>query len=238
MRIAIYNSSVNNPFIYDQGYDVHPGVVTNIEVRKSFNERLGPPYSNCLDDLTNSSSGQSDFMKLAFERMNQTQYNQIYCQNVCLQSAVIEKCKCYFLNLPLINTTVRKCTDLSPLMVCYNNVLTNFSIDPTAYCQDKCPDPCSTQSFDTYTSQSQYLANWYWNEQKNFYSSTSSTRQAFGSSSQLSVYETVSAYDVDQARNNIVRLNIFFQYLGYTLISESPLYTVDSFLANVGGNLG
>lgn len=198
------------------------------KVKKTLNERLSSPYSDCLDDLTSSSKRQSRFMRIAFDTMNQTQYSQIYCQNVCLQSATIENCNCSFMSLPPINTSVAKCTSGFLSMQCYTSVLTNFSIDPSTYCQDECPDPCNTQTYDLSVSTSQYLTNWYWNQQNSF---TSTSEQG-------NVYQTVSSFDIDQARENIVRLNIYYESLGYTWITESPLYTVDTLLAGVGGNLG
>jgi hypothetical protein len=42
----------------------------------------------------------------------------------------------------------------------------------------------------------------------------------------------------DRAKESVVRINIFYDSLSYTLSTESPKMDVVSLLSNIGGNLG
>jgi hypothetical protein len=42
----------------------------------------------------------------------------------------------------------------------------------------------------------------------------------------------------DRAKESVVRVNIFYDSLSYTMSTESPKMDVISLLSNIGGNLG
>ena len=95
LRYMIYNYTVVTPFIFDLGYDAAPGQVTNVQIKKSQIQKLGNPYNECIMDLTPSSAERTYLMNIMFDHLNQTKYNQLYCQNLCLNEAYVKYCNCY-----------------------------------------------------------------------------------------------------------------------------------------------
>lgn len=48
IRILIFNHTIPEPCIGDDGIDVPPGKVTSLSIKRTFYERLGEPYNGCV----------------------------------------------------------------------------------------------------------------------------------------------------------------------------------------------
>ena len=83
-------------------------------------------------------------------------------------------------------------------------------------------------TFSTEISQSMYLTNWYWAQLKIFFQ-FSNTEVA----KSINKIETI-----DDARKNLLLVNIYYSDISYTYISEAPYWTLTSLFSNFGGQLG
>jgi hypothetical protein len=82
LRLFIHNSTHKFPFSIT---DVQPGKMANIGLRRTFYNRLGMPYSNCISDLTPNSSDQTEMMKYMFNVLNIKTYTYVLCESILLQ---------------------------------------------------------------------------------------------------------------------------------------------------------
>lgn len=234
IRFMIMNHTLESPFIIDQGYDAQPGLVSNVEIKKMYNAKLGLPYSDCLSDLSSRSSMQTDLMKIMFNQLNQSQYSQLYCQNLCFQLAIVNACNCYMFRYPIVIATFRA-SNSTPCGTdkykdCAVYVISELTANP-GECKSGCPDECKKYEYDIETSTSQYMTHWYWSYLKNY-------SQNYQGSEQADLFSHLANIEsVQEMRSNTLMINFYLNQLGYTSISEAALYTSASQLANIGGQV-
>ena len=83
-------------------------------------------------------------------------------------------------------------------------------------------------------SQSMYLTNWYWAELKNFFQNDYKPKDT----NQELVKNINKIETIDDARKNLLLVNIYYSDISYNYISESPYWTWTSLFSNFGGQLG
>ena len=93
------------------------------------------------------------------------------------------------------------------------------------------------QFFKTDISQSSYVTNWYWNEIKKF-SKNNTFQSEFCMNTSLVFNSISNIKTIEDARESLLMLNIYYSDLAYTYISESPQWTLITLLSNFGGQLG
>ena len=93
---------------------------------------------------------------------------------------------------------------------------------------------CLSISFSTELSQSMYLTNWYWAELKNHFRNNIKLKDT----NQELVKNINKIETIDDARKNLLLINIYYSDISYTYISESPYWTWTSLFSNFGGQLG
>lgn len=197
IRFIAYNYTIENPFIKNYGYDAAPGFVANVNIKKYLYSNLGRPYSDCIDDLLSSYPNKSPLMAIMFNQLNQTQYSQIFCQNLCLQKALNNACGCYDPSQPSLyrNYTGSVCNNSSQV-ICYVSLIQNFSSNPNTYCLDYCPRECSYTSYEIDLSFSEHSTVWSWDYQRNFFTNISakilSNQTSAEDKSKLRLYQSLS----------------------------------------------
>ena len=96
---------------------------------------------------------------------------------------------------------------------------------------------CLSISFSTELSQSMYLTNWYWAELKNYFQNNIKVQST--DTSRLELVKNFNKIEtIDEARKNMLLVNIYYSDISYTYISESPYWTWTSLFSNFGGQLG
>lgn len=224
MRIVVHNQSIV-PFIDEEGIDVSVGFQTNIALKRTFINRLPAPYSNCVDDYsTQENLAANDvfiFLKFFFAMGN---YTQRYCLKACFQKFTIAQCGCYDFKLPvpLPNLDVQPCrTD--DQIVCIQNIQSVFhSGTGAADCNQKCPIECTQILYETSISSSKYPNSWYTNLLRNY----------------TNYGEKVNYTGYSELQQTILMVNINFDDMMYTYISQSPAMTTEELIAFIGGNFG
>ena len=203
---------------------VSPGTSTNIVLSKTFHKKLPDPYNDCHDNLTPQSKRfTSFFYRKTFELGYE--YKQRDCLNLCVQDYIINACNCSSpLQPPLYNVPFCKtrddigCIFLNLFMLYYTRADSSFT--------DYCPMECSSTKYDLTVSSTLFPSP----ENSAMIANDTRTKERYQYTNKTLTAESV--------RENYVWLNIYFDDLQYTLISESPQQTDLDLMSNVGGTLG
>jgi hypothetical protein len=108
IKLIVHNASIDT-FPGDQGIEVSTGCQTNVAVSRTYTNKLGSPYSNCIRDLKESIDHYSNLddteLTEILKKMQNVYKMKIYCQktclNMCKQNFIVKSCGCYDLKLPL-----------------------------------------------------------------------------------------------------------------------------------------
>lgn len=156
-------------------------------------------------------------------------YSLQLCYDLCLQrDFIVKSCGCSDPALKQFNTSVPICSSLTSLN-CTKSVKDKFDSTPiSAKCAQYCPTACSTVKYSTSSSSSGYPTDYY-----------------FKILSQTPVLQTKFKPYLDKnnqtldkieglVQQSVVKVNVFYDDLSYTYISESAAVTVDSLFGTVG----
>jgi hypothetical protein len=138
LRIVIHNASNERVFITDDGLDIEPGKATKIGIKRTIFQKLSQPYSDCIDDLTPSNPSKTDIMNMMFNRFNETQYSQKFCQKLCYQMFVEQNANCSDPSLPQIKSGLDYCIKIEQIKSQEISYKTFYS-NPEAICGSNCP---------------------------------------------------------------------------------------------------
>lgn len=237
VRVLINNITDNLNDLEDQGIDVPAGFMTNIAVKRTFFERLDKPYSNCVKDLTENNPYQTETIKLMFGKLNITLYSQQLCQKFLYSQLLYEKCNCVdpaFLFMRRNITDVETC--VTPVQVmCSEEWFINYHSKPRDNNDnDECPQECSYIEYSFETSQSNFITEWYLDLLKYYFSLANKTNPV----SRIVKPKLQFIKNLEEARKDIVALNIFYEKTDYTLVTQTPLWNINTLLSNYGGQIG
>ena len=230
-RITVHNqSSEINPD--EDGLDVPVGLETNIEVSRTFIDRLSKPYSNCIDQLTEERSKENKALGIIFDKISRHElqaYQMNFCIKTCLQLYLLKQCGCsspslvYLKVLPLLTI----CANESQLLCLKNATSYFYEKDQVKDCYSSCPLECKSSIYETKISSAIYPTQWHvkkMNEYQSFFNLTSVFNR------------TDITHEFVEKSTALV--NVFYGSMEYTLIEQSPSFSFDFLLANIGGNLG
>ena len=214
-----------------EGVTVGTGMETNIGIKRTIISKLSSPYSSCVNG-SSSSSNDSLLYKEIFA-LGQKTYRQKYCFKLCYQYNLIINCKCYDPQFPSIasvipefsNQTVPGCHDTEQVS-CMSNQQTYFDEYGTSNytnCSRNCPLECESVNYDLRISTATYPTS---NYLKWLLLQTSLTQKYSN--------QTTLLTDI---QNSILKLNIFYDDMFYTKLSDSPAITSDTLLGTIGGNM-
>ncbi|XP_074259524.1 LOW QUALITY PROTEIN: epithelial sodium channel subunit alpha [Saimiri boliviensis] len=192
-------------FMDDGGFNLRPGVETSISMRKEALDRLGGDYGDC------TKNGSDVPVKNLFP----SKYTQQVCIRSCFQESMIKVCGCAYIFYPRPRN-VEYCDykKHSSWGYCYYKLQADFSSDHLG-CFTKCRKPCSVTSYQLSAGYSRW---------------PSVTSQEW-------VFQMLSRqnnYTINNKRNGVAKVNIFFKELNYKTNSESPSVTMVTLLSNLG----
>ena len=211
LRVFIHNSSLLTSSAEE--IFVKTGEQTSISIKKTITLKAPSPYSECKD-LSDFTSVFYNTMKLA-----NGEYSQKDCFDVCLQSIIIENCKCFMTilpdytgnNLPCSNSSQTECT------YSYSQRNKDFVADK---CSKDCPVECNHVTYDFTLSSIDYPSEQF------FYTLKNESGKKYADTS-------FEAY-----RQTHLSLSIFYAHLEYIEISEIPKITLIDSISSLGGSLG
>ena len=208
---------------FNNGIFIPTGCNSYVSVSREFRSKLSSPYSNCITDLTTSQS----FGSVLYDYMSQsniTTYDQPSCVRLCYQKVVQNLCECYDPKYPSLGNMTIKCLN-SYQVECLLNVTDKIFLNGNDYqniCGFDCPIACDSVDYSLSASMSSYPSQYYVKKLK---------EKGF-----LKKFDEGNLFN--DVKNNIVRVTINYNQLGYTFIEEHAQFDVFSLISNVGGQLG
>jgi hypothetical protein len=191
-----------------QGIDVGLSKFTNIAVQRVFNYQSSYPYSSCID----LASYDSIYYKLLTKKY--ATYQQPDCFDLCLQHEIIEECGCYDLNYAQLRK-VKACVDKEEIKCAFKVYNEFFDKGINEDCLKMCPLECESVGYQLTLSSSN-----------------------FPTFSSYFIYKNLTKSSYEVVRENSLAVNIYYQDLGYTRITETPTMIVQDLLSQIGGMLG
>ena len=231
-RVIVHNQSFD-AFVHEDGQNVPVGRQTSIAIQRNFIHYLPSPYNECIEENFNVYY-QNDLIEFIKTVMNKTTYSRKYCQKLCTQLYAIKKCGCYDYSLPYIanyridNLRVFGCfseQDLTCLEHNYNILFENFIEECDQFCIMECHPKYFSKTIYTAT----YPTTWYANQFFKYNVLNETLLQNNLSSSILSF---------TYLQNTVSKVNIFYQELIYSSVSELPASSISDLISFTGGNLG
>jgi hypothetical protein len=216
-KTLVPSIELNNGILIPTGYNSY------VSVSREFRSKLPSPYSNCITDLTTSQNLGSvlyDYMS----QSNVTTYDQPSCVRLCYQTVVQNLCECYDPKYPSLGNMTNKCLNASQVE-CLLNVTNKIFLNGNNYqniCGFDCPIACDSVDYSLSSSMSSYPSQFYVEalEEKKYLNN-------FNKSNLL-----------NEVKNNIVRVTINYNQLGYAFIEEHAKFDEFELLSNVGGQFG
>ena len=215
--IFVHNSSSFKPTSAD-GVCLEPGKSTFISVKKTITHKHPYPYSKCieLDDNTFKSELYDFILK------SNKAYRQRDCIELCIQRNIIKKCNCYSLEIGDLNTVKRPCLNLTDL-VCLLEQKSTFN---GKECEKHfCPLECDSIKYDL------HLLTIVFPNRKGFNSMNETSKKFMEK-----VLNQSLTYDL--FKQMYLQFNVFYSYLEYSEMSETPKVSCVDLLTQIGGSLG
>jgi hypothetical protein len=223
LMIKIENNSFQNVGFSKRMY-ISSGFQYYVTIDRQFKTNLPEPYSNCqLDnEFSPEDYHNSELYKLIAH--SPFQYTQQSCFLECFHLYSFKTCGCLDSGLfSLQNFT--KCQDLkcADRFFYENYTQDNFVHN---YCLPLCPLECNQTEIKTPFTFNHLSGDIY----------LESLKRKIILIRDFSIDQ--ENLNLDIVKESIVRVNIFYDSLSYTMSTESPKMDVVSLLSNIGGNLG
>ncbi len=224
LYVVVHNQSTV-PFTLRSGIYIPAGYETYVGVNRVITNKMGKPYSECLEGLTSDNTYAKKLFGY-FNDLNVTYYDQQFCFTLCYQDKLINECGCCDINTPIIKNSKYCASDTE--MKCMKNFDANFSkSDMNVICESACAEQCDSVEYKLDVSQATFPTLTYLKVLQTDYNNGDIFPQNVPDS-ELKEF----------GRENFLKIIVNYDNLYYTLIEESPSMTSEGLFANVGGNLG
>lgn len=223
-RNSGYHIMINNHTIkplFNELIDVAPGTETNININRVLTQKLPYPYNDCMINLNKIDAFDSDLFR-AINRSNRA-YRQKDCFDLCYQNEVIKQCSCFLTSLEKL-AGMKPCLSLKEIG-CSSNVWKSFlSSDVKKICSPFCPLECDSMRFRVSSSFSNYPNMKYAEKLMN----NPLVKSKY--SNETLTYEKLKL--------SVLSMNIYYDELSYTFISQQAKMQLFDLVSNIGGLLG
>jgi hypothetical protein len=225
LLVKLDNATSRDFKISNNYIELAPGFETNIVVEREFTEQLPKPYSNC--DLNNDNPNPVFKDPKLYDILSSLDigYKQSVCLELCYQTVMKDNCNC---TDPVYNSfyDLNFCKS-NKEWDCLNRVYTDFITDngTSAFCEPFCPLECNQTRF--YISLSSSRLN------MDFYSKTIDENALY-----YGIKNENETLSLEEKMNSIIKFNIYYESLSYTITTESPAMDIVGLLSNIGGTLG
>ena len=221
LLVIIHNHTIPPLSLANEDIKISPGRTNYITVHKTFSEKLGEPYNDCIKD---SDEFQRNKTIIEYLIKSGRSYSQKQCFESCFNLKYYETNQCDCTYEPW-DQVFAKCyasvKKFSSLYNCSEKFRTKFSENSfNQKCSEYCPLECDSveYSFSTYTLDYPNTGN---------ISERDITKHF---SSQFETYEEV--------QKSFYSLIIYYKDLKYTFIKEEPYMVLADLISNIGGLLG
>jgi hypothetical protein len=186
-------------------------------------KKVYEPYGECTLNLDTENSYDSDLYRTTFKSYNY--YRQKDCLNTCLQETIIKTLGCVSTFFPYNSSLIQPCLKPDEIKIgfeLFRNFTDNF--DRSHDCFNGCPLECESESYSFSVSSLDYPSKVF----ADYISKGNPIMSRYGN--------RTPSYN--QLKRSLVKLNINYRDLQYTLVEESQKTTWLDLLSNVGGTLG
>jgi len=221
LLIIIHNSSIPPLNMANEDIKISPGRTNFITVHRTFSEKLGEPYNNCLKDPEEFQKNKTLIQHLTNSGRS---YSQKQCFDLCFNLKYFETNQCDCTYEPwdqVFAQCYARAKKFSTLYNCSEKFRTKFSENSFEQkCSEYCPLECDSieYSLSTYTLD---------------YPTTGSISERDYSKHFSSQFETY-----EEVEKSFYSLVIFYKDLKYTYIKEEPYMVLADLISNIGGILG
>ncbi|XP_048735212.2 degenerin unc-8-like [Ostrea edulis] len=210
IRVSIHERGTY-PFPEDDGFTIAPGFASSVALKRVYVSRLEPIHGNCSKNPTIV----DEYMK----RYDYS-YTKRTCMKSCYQHTLMTDCNCACSNFIVPKNYTSICD--------FNNETTSIcgmkSIATWDTCDEKCPDNCQENKYETTVTASTWPSNAY----KNYLESRM----------KMTTSEFMGREDSDKIGSNLVKLEIYFAEMMYESIESQKGYESMNLISDVGGQLG
>ena len=225
IRLFIHNHS-NPPIdILEQGTWVTSGGWYRFQIERTFYERLGDPFNNCLKGVNEFDKNKTIINYIS--KLNRS-YTQSTCHEICIHLAILEKSNCNCSTS--LNEVPKYCikkwsesSNLSEQKQCVEKFLKEKfeTITLDQRCSKYCPLECDSMSFK--------ITPYFEHFPTSIGLISRQTKLDEGLMN-FSTYEDV--------RKHYASILIYYKDLKYTLIRQEPRTEVFSYVSTIGGIFG
>ncbi|CAF0860551.1 unnamed protein product [Brachionus calyciflorus] len=206
-----------------EGLDISPGTQTNIVLERVETKLKSQPYSDCIENLDNIDSFDSEYYKKVFK--SDLTYRQVDCFTAYIQEEIFKKCNCYNNFYNVIYKDRKPCTTIQEIQCSVETYTllsqTNFKIE----IKDKCPLECKTIKYNLIKSEGRYPSPAYGKDLKN----NPRIKRLFNNLTNITL---------EHLRENTLALNIYYETLKQTEIEEYESMSIQILISTIGGTLG
>jgi hypothetical protein len=214
LKIFIHNYTENPKNIYRKGSLISSGANNYFLVKRTLDQKLESPFNECLKDIN-----QFAFNKTIIDYLNKTnrKYSQVECFNLCFNTNYNQTnpCNCYLTSLD--EEPYYKCGNNNS---CYEKFNKNFN--QIEKCSQFCPLECDQYSYEIFHTPHKITGAGKINQFNNDY--------IYSFLPEFQTYENVS--------KTYYLINVYYDDLKYTLISQQPKIELFGLISNLGGILG
>ncbi|XP_070546444.1 uncharacterized protein [Ptychodera flava] len=199
-------------FPQEQGFAAKPGTITRAALRKTEFRREKDPYGDC------KSGKDGTYIDTVYGSAN-AKYSVMACENSCYQYMLAEYCGC----VDTINDIdAPLCQILNTSQDLCHQLIYHFFQSALLPCE--CPVECSEDRYLMTISQSQWPSDAYMKKLLKLLKRSNN--------------KTETLTTKEDARSNLIRLEVYFETLNYEETSEHPSYTWEDLLSDIGGTMG
>jgi len=214
LKILFHNYTENPKNIYRKGSIISSGTNNFFLIKRTLDQKLESPYNECLKDIN-----QFAFDKTIIDYLNKSnrKYSQVECFNLCynLDYNLTNPCECYLASL-----------DEEPSFSCGNNNSCteqfNNNFKQIEKCSHLCPLECDQYSYEIFHTPAKITGSGIINKFTDDY--------FYSFLPDFQTYENVS--------KTYYLINVYYENLKYTLISQQPKIELFGLISNLGGILG
>jgi len=143
LRIIVHNVS-NDPVNYAgmplNGFEVAPGFINEIPIKRVFTYRLGPPFNNCLKDVKSLDSFDSDLYRHVIKYTNYS-YRQDDCFDYCIGRTMLRR-----------ENITHRIDHWANILGSNRSLIHDFLYiiqnKEHQMCQDECPEECDSVRYE------------------------------------------------------------------------------------------
>lgn len=233
------------------GYSVSPGNSYKFNVKVTKHRRLGEPFSNCTDT-----------QEMDVKSCNYNEFNCLYtastCSHICLQRAIMEKCKCIDAKLPIPGPIPGPIPSsyLPSMNYCgviknknHQKIYDNLNCLKEMYSESEvCSKTCSSPCTEYHYSLTQSEAVWPHEPSHLSFYEHMIQNQTYGH--KFKVYEEINEVMKTQPvqgirllknttliKRNFLQINVLLDNTELKLVKETEVFEPVNLIANIGGML-